>query len=192
MLTATSATYRRDLGDGLVLRWSTGEDTEKIVQLVSHVFRSSAEEPANSRLGDTVRRLMRGDHPLMGTGDYGIIEDTSKEGQPIVACTCLWRQDWQYEGIRFQIGRPEIVASDPHYRRRGLIRALFEMVHARSEAEGHLVQAITGIPHFYRQFGYEYTLDLGGKRATPISLIPRLKEGENERPTECRAQPACC
>jgi GNAT superfamily N-acetyltransferase len=180
MLTATSATYRRDLGDGLVLRWSTGEDTEKIAQLVSHVFRSSAEEPANTRIGDTVRRLMRGDHPLMGPGDYGLIEDTSKEGHPVVACTCLWRQDWEYEGIRFQIGRPEIVASDPNYRRRGLIRALFEMVHARSEAEGHLVQAITGIPYFYRQFGYEYALDLGGRRATPLSFIHRLKEGEQE------------
>src|SRR6266700_3876076 len=121
MLTATSAAYRRDLGNGLVLRWSTAEDTEKIAQLVSHVFRSSAEEPANTRMADTVRRQMRGDHPLMGPGDYGIIEDTSKEGHPIVACTCLWRQDWEYEGIRFQIGRPEFVGSDPNYRRRGLI-----------------------------------------------------------------------
>jgi GNAT superfamily N-acetyltransferase len=180
MLTATSAAYRRDLGNGLVLRWSTAEDTEKIAQLVSHVFRSSAEEPANTPMADTVRRQMRGDHPLMGPGDYGIIEDTSKEGHPIVACTCLWRQDWEYEGIRFQIGRPEFVGSDPNYRRRGLIRALFEMVHARSEAEGHPVQAITGIPHFYRQFGYEYALNLEGRRATYLSLIPKLKEGEQE------------
>lgn len=180
MPTITSATYRRDLANGLILRWSTAEDTDKIAQLISHIFRSSAEEPANIHMADAVRRQMRGDYPLMGPGDYAVVEDTSKDNHPLVACTCLWRQDWQYEGIRFQIGRPEFVGSDPLYRRRGLIRSLLEMVHARSEAEGHLVQAITGIPHFYRQFGYEYALDLGGQRATPLSLIPGLKEGKQE------------
>ena len=123
---------------------------------------------------------MRGDHPVMGSGDFGIVEDTRKEGNPLVACTCLWRHNWEYEGVPFAIGRPEIVGSDPAYRNRGLIRALFEMVHARSEAEGHLAQAITGIAYFYRQFGYEYALDLDGKRVTYLSLIPKLKEGESE------------
>lgn len=177
---AALATYRHDLGDGLILRWSTTEDTEKIAQLCSIVFRDKADEPANEFMLHWIYRLMRGDHPLMGPGDYGVVEDTGKDGQPIVACTCLWRHIWEYEGIPFAIGRPEIVASDPEYRNRGLIRALFEMVHARSEAEGHLVQAITGIPYFYRQFGYEYALDLEGKRTTYLSLIPKLKEGESE------------
>ena len=179
-LSAASATYRRDLGNGLILRWSTAEDTEKIAQLCSMAFRSKADEPANEFMLRWVRRLMRGDHPVMGPGDYGVVEDTSKEGRPVVACTCLWRHTWEYEGVPFVIGRPEVVASDPAYRNRGLIRALFEMVHARSEAEGHLVQAITGISYFYRQFGYEYALDLGGKRVTYLSLIPKLKDGESE------------
>jgi len=177
---AASGTYRRDLGNGLILRWSTAEDTEKIAQLCSMVFRNKADEPTNEFMLYWIWRLMRGDHPVMGPGDFGVVEDTYKEGKPIVACTCLWRQNWEYEGVLFAIGRPEIVASDPAYRNRGLIRALFEMVHARSEAEGHLVQAITGIPYFYRQFGYEYALDLGGKRVTYLSLIPKLKEGEFE------------
>ncbi len=61
-----------------------------------------------------------------------------------------------------------MVATDARYRNRGLVRALFEMIHARSSAEGHLVQAITGIPYFYRQFGYEYVLDLDGSRILPV------------------------
>src|SRR5437588_4775315 len=73
-----------------------------------------------------------------------------------------------------------MVATDPAYRNRGLIRALFEMVHERSEAEGDLVQAITGIAYFYRQFAYEYALELEDRRAAPIALIPRAKEGEPE------------
>ena len=177
---AASATYRRDLGNGLIVRWSTAEDTENIAKLCSIVFRDKADEPANEFMRYWIHRLMRGDHPVMGPGDFGIVEDTRKKGNPLVACTCLWRHNWEYEDVPFAIGRPEIVGSDPAYRNRGLIRALFEMVHARSEAEGHLVQVITGIPYFYRQFGYEYALDLDGKRVTYLSLIPKLKEGESE------------
>lgn len=177
---AAAATYRRDLGDGLILRWSTAADTDNIGQLCSLAFRDKADEPPREFFIPWIRRLMRGDHYLMGPGDYGIVEDTRKEGNPIIACTCLWRHEWSYEGIPFKVGRPEIVASDPGYRNRGLIRALFEMIHARSESEGHLLQAITGIPYFYRQFGYEYALDLETKRTTYLSLIPELKEGESE------------
>ena len=177
---AAQANYRRDLGNGLILRWSTVEDTEKIAQLASIVFRDKADDPPNARLMREIRDLMRGDHPLMGSGDYGLIEDTSREGSPAVACTCLWRNRWEYEGIPFDVGQPEIVGSDPAYRNRGLIRALFEMVHARSEVEGHLVQGITGIPYFYRQFGYEYALALDGERSVYVSQIPRAKEGESE------------
>jgi len=177
---AASATYRRDLGNGLILRWSTPDDTENIANLSGHVFRRKEDEPLNTNIMKWVRQLMSGQHPLMGQNDYAVIEDTHKAGNPLVASTCLFRHEWNYEGIPFMIGRPEIVASDPNYRKRGLIRALFEMVHARSAAEGHLAQGITGIPYFYRQFGYEYALDLGGEHITPLSLIPKAKEGEGE------------
>ena len=180
MHTVLSPFYRRDLGDGLVLRWSTAQDTERIATLHSMVHREKADDPPNTNVMAVIRRLMNGDYPLMGPADYGLIEDTSKEGNPVVACTCLWKHTWSYEGIPFTVGRPEMVATDPAYRNRGLIRALFEMVHQRSEAEGDLVQAITGISYFYRQFGYEYALELEDRRATPLSLIPKAKEGETE------------
>ncbi len=177
---AAAATYRRDLGDGLVLRWSTAADTANIAQLVGLVFRDKESDPLNEGISSEIYELMSGKHPLMGSGDYGVVEDTRKEGNPIVACTCLWRNHWEYEGIPFDMGQPEIVATDPNYRNKGLIRALFEMVHARSESKGHMMQAITGIPHFYRQFGYEYVLDLGGKRVVYTTQIPKAKEGEAE------------
>ena len=50
---------RRDLGDGLVLRWSTAKDTEDIAQLNSLVFRWNRDEP-NLGLANIVRRCMRG------------------------------------------------------------------------------------------------------------------------------------
>ena len=179
-ITAASPDYRRELGEGLIQRWSTLEDTENIAQLCALVFRDKEDEPLNHRMMDNVRRQMSGDFPLMGPGDYALIEDKGKEGNPLVACTCLWRLEWEYEGIAFGVGQPEFVATHPDYRHRGLIRALFAMLHARSQAEGYLVQAITGISHFYRQFGYEYALELEGRRVTYLSLIPKAQASTPE------------
>lgn len=175
----TAPTYRRELSDGLIVRWATPDDAEHIAQLSGMVFRDSEDEPINRNMVRWVLYLMSGEYPLAPV-DYGVVEDPKKEGNPIVASMCLLRQEWEYEGIPFRMGRPEIVASDPAYRNRGLIRALMEMLHARSTAEGDLLQGITGIFYFYRQFGYEYALDLGGSRTTYLSLIPQAKAGESE------------
>lgn len=175
IVTLAAPNYRRELDNGLIQRWSTSEDTENIAQLCGLVFRDNEDEPLNPRMIDNVRQQMSGNYPLMGPGDYALIEDTRKEGNPLVACTCLWRQQWQYEDIAFGVGQPEFVATHPDYRNRGLIRVLFAMLHARSEAEGHLVQGITGIPYFYRQFGYEYALELEGRRVTYLSHIPKAQ-----------------
>jgi GNAT superfamily N-acetyltransferase len=178
--TAAAANYRRELDGGLLQRWSTPEDTENIAQLCGMVFRDKEDEPLNIRMMESVHRQMSGDFPLMGPGDYAVIEDVGKEGNPLVACTCLWRREWEYDGIAFGVGQPEYVATHPDYRNRGLIRKLFEMVHARSESEGHLVQGITGITYFYRQFGYEYALELEGRKTTYLSLIPKAQESTPE------------
>ena len=172
---------RRDLGDGLVLRWSTGEDTEDIAGLTSLVFREKEDDEPNQGLADTVRRSMRGDYPTMGTDDFLVVEDTRKDGNRIVACTCYLREDWEYDGVALPAARPEIVATLPGYRNRGLIRTLLDVIHERSARDGRIVQGITGIPYFYRQFGYEYAVDLGGRVSVPVSLLPVLPEGEQER-----------
>ena len=169
--------YRCDLGDGLVLRWASTDDAERLAQLVGTVFRDSADAPLNPRMMEFMRRHMRGGFPLVGPGDCALVEDTHHADRPIVACTFLWREEWAYEGIPFHVGRPENIATDPAYRNRGLVRAMIELVHARSAAEGHLVQAITGIPTFYRQFGYEYALDLHGRRVAYVALIPEAQAG---------------
>ena len=173
-------TYTGDLGNGLVRRWSSRADEPGIAHLMGSVFRGGPDEPLNRRRADVTRILMSGEFPYMGPGDFAIVEDTSKRGNPIVACTCLWRLRWRYGGIALGVGQPEMVATDAPYRHRGLSRALFEMVHARSAAEGHLVQAITGIRYFYRQFGYEYALDLEGGRVIPVAAIPENSGDEAE------------
>jgi hypothetical protein len=106
---------------------------------------------------------MRGDHPTTAAGDFTVVVDERESGK-LVSSVCLISQTWAYAGIPFKVGRPEIVSTDPAYRRRGLVRAQFAAIHARSAARGELLQAITGIPWYYRQYGYEMTLPLGGSR----------------------------
>ena len=171
-----SVTMPRDLGDGLILRIAMLKDTEPLAQFSGRVFgRDHIEEMALLYSRD----MMRESHPIIGPGNVLIVEDTRAEGK-IVSSMILIPQTWTYAGIPFGVGRPEMVVTDPNYRRRGLIRKQFEVLHAMSEAMGHVLQGITGIPWYYRQFGYEYALDLEGGRVVPFSAIPVLKENESE------------
>ena len=178
-------TYVNDLGHGLIRRWSTPADQEKIAQCVGTVFRRSEDAPQNVTAIDEVRVMMSPGYAFMGPGDWALVEDTSLPDRPVVACLCCWSHTWSYGGIEFGVGRPELVATLPAYRNRGLMRSLFAMFHARSESKGELVQAITGIPYYYRQFGYEFVLDLGGHRLVYTAAIP-AKEGDAPEPYSLR------
>ncbi len=171
-------TLPRDLGDGLVLRWSTAADQERVVDLFAHVFRRAADEAPNQMIGAYIRQQMRGAHPLLGPNDIALVEDT-RHGI-VVAASSVMRQRWEYAGIPFTLSRAEPVATHEDYRNRGLVRATFDLMHTRSAARGELAQCVTGIEYFYRQFGYEYALDLGGYRAVMLNMIPEAKEGEPE------------
>src|SRR6185437_15754545 len=146
--------YQRTLHDALIVRWSTAADTDAIAHLQSMVYRSRVDAPLYSpAIIDRIQRQLQGNY-LMAASDYAIVEDTSRPDHPIVACSCLWQHTWEYAGIPFGVGRPEYVAVHPAYRRRGLVREIFTLLHARSVMRGDMIQAITGIPYFYRQFGY--------------------------------------
>ncbi|MFN8466925.1 MAG: GNAT family N-acetyltransferase [Caldilineaceae bacterium] len=179
--------YAGDLGDGLVRRWSTAADLDKIAHCMATVFRGDAGEPLSPVHWARMELAFNTAFPLMGAGDCAVVEDTSHPDRPIVATACLWRQRWSYGGIDFGIGRPEYIATRAEYRNRGLIRGLMEMLHARSAECGDLVQAITGIPYYYRQFGYEYALDLWGIRRVYLADISPAGEGQQP---EYRLRPA--
>lgn len=173
--------YSRDLGGGLTVRWSTAEDTEGIAALYARVFRRAEDAPLNSNLPNWARDMLSGRHPLISPHDFAIVEDTAKGATPvIIAATCLLRYPITYEGISVNFARPEIVATDMEYRNRGLIRAIFELIHAKSAARGDLVQGITGIHHFYRQFGYGYAASMGTALTVAFTDIPPLKPNATE------------
>ena len=168
----------RDLGDGLILRRSTPQDMEALVAFHGDVHREVGAGEPDEYVAAWTQDLMRGDHPTFGVGDFTIVEDTRTTA--IVSSMCLISQTWSYGGIKFGVGQPELVGTHRDYRRRGLVRAQFDVIHQWSAERGERVQGITGIPYFYRQFGYEMALTLDGGRSGYKPQVPQLKEGEQE------------
>ena len=161
------------------------EDGEALAQFNGeHLEEGGLASRDGQRLAAMTRDLFARPHMSLTPNDFTIVEEVSS-GR-IVSSMCLIQQTWTYEGIEFGMGRPEYVATHPDFRKRGLIRAQFDVVHQWSAERGLVVQGITGIPYFYRQFGYEFALDLGGRRFG--SQVPKLKVGETEtfcmRPAE--------
>jgi GNAT superfamily N-acetyltransferase len=167
-------TILRELGNGLLMRRATAEDVDALSEFNVNIH---GEDEADRRgVAAWTRDLLTGPHATFQPGDFIIIEEAGT-GR-IVSSMCLIPQTWSYEGIEFGVGRPELVGTLPEFRGRGLIRAQFDEVHKWSVERGLIVQAITGIRYYYRQFGYEYALDLN--RWHMGSRVPRLNEGEQE------------
>lgn len=166
-----------ELGNDLVLRRATVADTEALVAFNAGIHRKP-DEDTSTFIASWTRDLMSGHHPTCGPGDFTVVEAT-RSGE-IVSSLSLISQTWTYGGIPFGVGRVELVGTHPDYRRQGLVRRQMAVVHRWSADCGHLVQAVTGIPHYYRQFGYEMVLDLGGGRAGYRSQIPDLAAGTTE------------
>lgn len=177
-LRAENQAYRRDLGDGLVLRWSTPADCDAVLELYHLAFRRKPDEAPRQTTIASVSCMFRGKNPYVGPTDFALVEELSSG--KIVAASLLYQQPILLNGIQVTIGCPERVATLHEYRNRGLIRAIFELLHARSQARGDLFQAIIGINYFYRQFGYEYALDLSAGLNLPFERIPKLPEGQKE------------
>ncbi|KAG0060654.1 hypothetical protein BGZ89_012086 [Linnemannia elongata] len=167
---ATPRTRTIDLGDGLIMRWSTKDDSKHVQELVGDSFR---------------RRLLSGVNATMNEFNYALVEDTKRKGtdkNPIVACTSIHRVRAYYGSVKLFFGKPELIATDPEYRNRGLVRKLLnEMIHPESEARGDSLQFIPGIPHFYRQFGYEYAMcSFGASSIKNVQSLPSLSKGKTE------------
>jgi hypothetical protein len=171
-------TILRDLGAGLILRRATLEDTQALVDFNAHIHYDGEDGKLDERIGVWTRDLMEKPHPTFKLGDFTVVEDTNSGA--IVSSMNLISQTWSYAGIPVKVGRPELVGTAQEYRNRGLVRAQFELVHQWSLERGELIQAITGIPYYYRIFGYEMALALGGGRAGFKPHIPKLKDNETE------------
>ncbi|MGQ0601039.1 MAG: GNAT family N-acetyltransferase [Anaerolineales bacterium] len=166
------------LDNGLLLRHATPADADALAAFNARIHSDAGPDMPDDRVGVWVHDLLARPHPTFQPGDFTVVEDI-RTGQ-IVSSLNTISQTWSYAGLPFKVGRPELVGTHPDYRNRGLVRKQFDMVHRWSAERGEMVQAITGIPWYYRQFGYEMTVNLGGARLGYEMHVPKLKESEAE------------
>ncbi|HEX9993544.1 MAG TPA: GNAT family N-acetyltransferase [Acidimicrobiales bacterium] len=144
------------LDDDLVLRAMTPADVGQVAALLA-----ARGEPA-----DGVDLELVAADPDAGPEAVGVVVD----GDRVVSTVTLLDETLVLDGVAVPAGQVELVATDPAYEGRGLVRALMRWAHERSRRRGHLAQVMIGIPFFYRQFGYAYTVPMGHWRrllATP-------------------------
>jgi GNAT superfamily N-acetyltransferase len=147
----------RELDDGLVLRRASPADADCVAAFNSVVHADPPDFEAIPALGAWARDLIDGGHPHVRPADTWIVEDT-RRGR-LASTLDLISHRFRYEDIEFDAGQVELVGTHPDYRNRGLVRLPMEALHAESEARGQRMQVISGIPDYYRQFGYEMALE---------------------------------
>ncbi len=167
------------LGDGLVMRSATRNDSEALAEFNGEIFSDEQSGSDAWWIAEWTRDLLTKPHPTLKPEDVLIVEDATKS--QIVSSTVYLSQQWAYQGIRFTIGRPEIVGTAPEYRNRGLIRHQFQQMHEWGQQRGHDVSVVLGIPYYYRQFGYELALDAEGDRHSNMLAMPRWGVDEKRR-----------
>ncbi len=167
----------KELGDGLIMRHANPDDVDRLAAFTVLIHSNGIAQDSRG-LDAWIRDLLSGKHPTFQAGDFVIIEDPASG--KIISSMNLISQTWTYGGIPFGVGRPELVGTLPEYRRRGLVRMQFEEIHRWSQDRGERVQGITGIPFYYRQFGYEMVMSLGGGRSGSQANLPELAKDQPE------------
>jgi hypothetical protein len=171
--------FIRDLGDGLILRRSSAEDADALADFCARIHSEAGYDQPDRYIAAWTRDLLTRPHPTFNPDDFTVVEKVSTKR--IISTMNILSQTWSYEGIKFGVGRYELVGTLPEFRNRGLIRLQFDEMHKWSLERGETVQAITGIPFYYRQFGYEMAIDLDGRRLGHEAHVPKLKDGESEK-----------
>jgi predicted N-acetyltransferase YhbS len=134
------------LADGLIMRTAAEKDLEQVGALLA----ARGDEADAEDL-----RLVASD-PDEGLGAVMVVVD----GDRVVSTATLLRESVAIGSVAVPTGQVEMVATDPAYEGRGLVRAMMNEAHRRSAARGDLLQVMVGIPYFYRQFGYSYSMPI--------------------------------
>jgi predicted N-acetyltransferase YhbS len=161
--------------EGFTVREATPEDHEGIVGLCGEVF--SAHE------GAAVRHLLTGEG--YGPGRWTVAVDRTGA---IVSCCTLLPHRIRYGVVEVPAAQIEFVATRGSARKKGLVRAQFDLHHRWAEEQGVLVLIITGIPYLYRRLGYGYAIEFS--QAYRVLDVPVGPEGWIVEPATVADGPA--
>jgi predicted acetyltransferase len=118
-----------------------------------------------------VRRFIE-NHPTMSLRNHFTLKYKDK----MVASLNLIPQTWTIEGIELKVAEMGCVATLPDHRHRGLQRILNEEFDKVLYEEKYDLAVLAGIPYFYRQFGFEYSLPLDFETKISLKDIPSYSQ----------------
>ena len=144
-MTTPDASDPLRLPDGAVLRSARAEDLTALEALTAD--REGADDAVDLRLVAQTPG---------GLDSIGLVD---KDGR-ILATATLLDEHIRVGSVTLTSGQIELVATARDAEGRGYSRALMNWCHARSASRGHVVQVMIGIPNFYRQFGYHYSIPM--------------------------------
>ena len=130
--------------DGILIRGARIEELDAVAALLS-----DRGEPA-----DAVDLRLVADDPDEGLASVLVAVDQGR----VVSTATLLRETITIDGVSLPAAQVEMVATEPSHEGRGLVRSLMDLAHTMSRDRGDVAQVMIGIPFFYRQFGYSYSM----------------------------------
>jgi predicted acetyltransferase len=131
------------LDDGAVLRPAQAADIAQMLQLESD--REGEDDAVDLKLVTETPG---------GIDGISVVESAGR----IVSMATLLNETVAVGDLSLPAGQIEMVATAREFEGRGYVRALMHRSHELSRARGHVAQVMIGIPNFYRQFGYDYSI----------------------------------
>jgi hypothetical protein len=126
----------------------TDDELEELIK-----FNSSIHEPQD---GEELRRIINL-LPDFGREMNFFIRDTDK-GIFVSSINAI-PSVWSYAGVPLWNLELGFVGTLPEYRKRGLVRALYQEYFEKELTRGKWdISTIQGIPYYYRQFGYDFLI----------------------------------
>ena len=110
-------------------------------------------------IGEDVRSIVKRlveHHPEMTDDNYFMVMD----GDEAVAGLLLIPEKWRVDGAELKVAEMGCVGTRPEHRRKRLQWILNKKFDEYAKEKGYDLCALAGIPYFYRQFGYQYAVEL--------------------------------
>ena len=133
------------LADGAIVRGARADDVPAMLQIESD--REGEEDAVDLELVANTPGGLDGMSVVEADGN-------------VVSIATLLNETVRVGNTTLLTGQVEMVATAKDAEGRGYVRALMQRCHALSSDRGHVLQVMIGIPHFYRQFGYSYSIPM--------------------------------
>ncbi|MGA1825883.1 MAG: GNAT family N-acetyltransferase [bacterium] len=151
-----------------IRRAESSEDGARLHQLFSEVF-----YPED--VGTFAETLF---HHLPGMKKENWFIAEEKKSATIVSAFALIPWVWEIEGNALKVAEMGIVGTKKEHRHKGLMKKLYEAFHATLVEEQFDLSMIQGIPGFYHQFGYYYSIPLENNITLSTDTLPTDPEKE--------------